>query len=580
MKKKILNTENRFTQSPLEDQFIRVNLENVSNQIIESDRNIVVNLDEEFNKEREKSTKYKISGKLNFMFKNSFSGSSYYNNLKDTLYLDNNLLFRGFLPYNEFAFIRNDVFKNIPNLINVSGNTVGTYEPEFTIDEPNKHQRILGEDAPYHNWGIYLTYNYSKDYNYKMTYTLSGYTKIEGVNILHFDSGDGLPCTIIDNDNYYKLITPVNHNFSVNDYVIFSKINSLIDTPVPILKIGDENFSSENNVIYINKNDINGYQLPKLTTIKRCKDKNDVINSTSKYFVSILKTITDFKEYELTNLSFDKPIFKNEIKKIKNTFFGRKNVLIEKNRPENLFINFNVDVEINNYRDYNGEIPKKIFLSKIFKNGSGYFDYPLKTGFDFNFHDSWIDDHFIKEESIENALNYDVINKNGFIFKTGTDLVKGSLIWGDFIEENKYDLNEKIISKLNHKLTLRSELFNHNQTVPVLEFEGTSPSNPYGYFYSPHTEITIKVLSSYIETGTNIDNLPPNAKYFEKEGVWKWRDLYENGYIDENGDGVDYPFLNGKHYITFNEVFHLKNEKGFKNKINDINPIDRIKINC
>jgi hypothetical protein len=36
-----------------------------------------------------------------------------------------------------------------------------------------------------------------------------------------------------------------------------------------------------------------------------------------------------------------------------------------------------------------------------------------------------------------------------------------------------------------------------------------------------------------------------------------WRDLYDYGYVDENGDGLDFPFLNGKHYPFDNFIFRV-----------------------
>ena len=35
--------------------------------------------------------------------------------------------------------------------------------------------------------------------------------------------------------------------------------------------------------------------------------------------------------------------------------------------------------------------------------------------------------------------------------------------------------------------------------------------------------------------------------YFEIEKTWKWRDIYEIGFVQGN-NGVDYPFLNAAHY--------------------------------
>ena len=64
----------------------------------------------------------------------------------------------------------------------------------------------------------------------------------------------------------------------------------------------------------------------------------------------------------------------------------------------------------------------------------------------------------------------------------------------------------------------------------------------------------------YIEESetSNIYNLPSYAKYFVKEKVWKWRDIWSKGYINPEGLGVDYPFINGCHYINKLNNFYIR----------------------
>ena len=61
-------------------------------------------------------------------------------------------------------------------------------------------------------------------------------------------------------------------------------------------------------------------------------------------------------------------------------------------------------------------------------------------------------------------------------------------------------------------------------------------------------------------------NLPENTMYFEKEGLWKWRDLYDHGYIDPDGYGVNHPFINNIHYVKNDINFYLRNERLYQNK--------------
>ena len=78
----------------------------------------------------------------------------------------------------------------------------------------------------------------------------------------------------------------------------------------------------------------------------------------------------------------------------------------------------------------------------------------------------------------------------------------------------------------------------------------------------------MRELSPYTETFNTdkIDNLPENARYFTSEKLWRWRDLYDDGYIDPDGYGTDYPYLNDIHYIHKDINFYLRNEQVYTNK--------------
>ena len=100
------------------------------------ERDIILDIDEQYYKERNESINYKIYGKLKMVFRNLYSGSTPYSYLKQRLYLTgdgsnitDSTVFDGYLPYDEFAFLRRDVYRevNLP----VTGNTLGTFTPNI-----------------------------------------------------------------------------------------------------------------------------------------------------------------------------------------------------------------------------------------------------------------------------------------------------------------------------------------------------------------------------------------------------------------------------------------------------------------
>ena len=42
--------------------------------------------------------------------------------------------------------------------------------------------------------------------------------------------------------------------------------------------------------------------------------------------------------------------------------------------------------------------------------------------------------------------------------------------------------------------------------------------------------------------------------------------MYDHGYVDSDGYGTDFPFMNGNHYVKANINFYLRNERFYKNK--------------
>jgi hypothetical protein len=54
-----------------------------------------------------------------------------------------------------------------------------------------------------------------------------------------------------------------------------------------------------------------------------------------------------------------------------------------------------------------------------------------------------------------------------------------------------------------------------------------------------------------------VSEIPDWAVYDNNSQNFIWRDIYPYGYIDSDGDGVDFPFLNGAHYPFKNTIFRL-----------------------
>jgi len=575
--KKIILPSKRFANADVEDIDIRINLDEQKNLLREGERNIVLDISELFSKERNESKNYKIHGKIRMIFRNMYSGVTSYQPLNKNLYLvgdgsDGNP--NGFLPYNEFALLRNDVIREVIDPSTTSGSTLSSYNPSFITTGYTGHTTITPIEAPYQNWNIYLSYVYSGDTNHPMKYTLSGNTTGCGDGKTYcFTAGSGIPFRVntTGSTNYISLTSPVEHGMSKGEYII---IDSNV---IYITELGNEYYDSEKYVINILKNDKpSGYTFTNNTVVlgKRCLDKNNVTGTTSQYYVHKHKVVTSSKDYIMDKVGFESPIWEDERKILFENSLGENDVIVERNRMESViydFMNPFVLTGITNNLNYT---PTDLYVTILLKNGNGYFTYPPKVGWKFNFHDTWADSHFSGNTSQQTGLPTSTITSNSGpeTFTVGGSLSIGtSGLTGAFVEYNESELKERIISEAYHKFSCPTSVFNFAQNLGST-YSGSSNNNLVGWYYQPFHRVKIRQLSPYVETSDTdeILNLPENIKYFPKDGLWKWRDLYDQGFVDQDGYGTNYPFINNIHYIKNDINFYLRSEKDYVNKSDGI----------
>ena len=506
-KKEILLPTKRYFKAEEQDLNLSVKLKNDETLLRQGDKDIVLNLADLFNEERNKSINYKIYGKIKMVFRNMYSGSTNYNPLLRNLYLsgDGTGSDIGFVPYNEFAFLRNDVVRE--KTTSTSGSTLGypSVAPNITLDTGTPFGRYTGHttmsslDAPYKNWNLYLSYVYGQDTGFTMNYTLS-----DGTNY-NFVSGNGIPFRVESNGNYFTLTSPVEHGMSAGDYIILSggtyTTYSGITTgktfyTIPITQsteqyrayyidnVGNEIYNSEKYVINILKNELtSGTTFSSVVLGRRCTNINDITGSTSTYYVHKHKTLTTIDDYILDKVGFESSIWEDERKILFENTLQENDVLVERNRQEALLFDFKNTFSLSGITNNLGYTPTEVYVTTIFKNSNGLFDYPPKVGFKFNFHDSWMDNQFSGATSVEKAMTGltqtfngkeitilgNTYNYTGTTFTGGTSIPLGTTgITGAFVEYNRKELKERIISETFHKFShLKTvggvQIFNHYQ---------------------------------------------------------------------------------------------------------------------
>ena len=582
-KKQIILPTKRYSKAPDEEIDLKVNLESSESLLRIGDKDIVLDIAKLYDDERNKSSNYKIYGKLKMVFRNMYSGSTEYSYLLNRLYLNgdgSDNVFDGFIPYDEFAFLRKDVYREDNNV--ATSNTLGTFTPIFRSSGSTEHQTITAMSAPYHNWNLYLTYVHAKSTTYPMKYTLTGGT------VSTFVAGDGIPFRVNDSGTSYELVSPVPHGMKAGEYIVFNSglfksLGYSVNNTFQINGIGNEIFDSENYVINILKSQIKNQYLPLSGIIigKRCLDINNISGTTSEYYVHKHKTLTDVGGYIMDQIGFETPVFEDEKKLLFENANGDNDVLVERNRMESVLYDFKEPLVLSGLTNNLGYTPTEVYVTTIFRNGNGYFNYPPKVGYKFHFHDTWIDEHFSGTTSNETTISGKTFVKESITFTSGNTLPIGTVLTGAFVEYNKKEIKERIISESYHKISNPTSIFDYNQDNNVT-YSGSSANNMFGLYYQPHHRVKLRQLSPYTESARTNDiyNLPENASYDVYDKIWRWRDLYDHGYVDGDGYGTSFPFVNGTHYVKNDINFYLRNEAAYTNKSNGIIDFNNKKIDC
>jgi hypothetical protein len=127
------------------------------------------------------------------------------------------------------------------------------------------------------------------------------------------------------------------------------------------------------------------------------------------------------------------------------------------------------------------------------------------------------------------------------------DIIDGAICeWNDFLQE------ETVLNELYHKITFNRYNFDIGMTSPL-------SLNQFGYYYKPFESVQIRAFSDSIEQAppSNDYIVPDYSQFSVNRNVFVWKDIYTYGFIDTNGIGVDFPFLNNKHHPYKNIIFRI-----------------------
>lgn len=515
----------------------KIGLEQSNRTLPVGDLNRVLDVGEQFNNERQNSTCYRLSGTINPMFtnilfnstgKNSFETLLVNTDFRDEGYPQLGLSYTGKRDLTYAGAIKK-------HLINQDG-WMGYFDPNvtgkticlFNDMEPSRKLFELSPQNKKKNWELTVTYPALSADTYM---TQNGLLVIEATPVY------------IGNRPMVAFSTPVKHGLSQGDTVRIKGLNTAaLDDDYIVVRIGQSNGDLIDYSFVID--------VPHTTNITNNSRMIRMFSDEeTQYYFRKFKRIGTATSSAMINNDYDMyPL------KFSKSLFNDKNVQ---------FV-INEDIDISNTYDNLNRPLSELYLTLIKTNS----DQNDKVGPNFTDIQSGIEMPFIGNTSSFPTRVPDIRRiHNGATSHTPLDnnvTISDNEFYGDVASYNKYDVKERILGEVRHRFNTPNREANLTISDPT---GNETPINmgerQEGYFYKPHHLIRIREFSNYIEQGdVSTGGIPYYAEDLG-DGRWLWRDLLDIGFSDVSNTPLDYPFLNGCHYIHRNYCFPVRRQDPF-----------------
>lgn len=542
------------------DTFIKINLDGKEKLLPPSEIEKIVDIGERFDLERQNSNIYRILGTINYsttnaLFNlNSLSGINTWAGFNDFEFLDQSF------PKNKSITDLNDLtysesIKN--NLLEVNG-WFGYYDTDkkkiglrkfYDMEPTRKRFSFLQDIAPYNgkigdtpvkNWDLTITYPFRKDSNHSM---VNG-----GLLIIN-----AIPC-LVSTKKMTAFGIGCLHNLNIGDTVKITGTNGYDGTHT-VARLGLDNGDLKDYYFVI--------ELPTTGSVSTNSRMKRVVNGfESEYYFRI------FKKIKTTN----KPIIEKDDCEVYKLAFS-ENVF---NDDIVQFV-FSEDIDITGLVDNLGRPLSELYLTRVKTSSNGLFtrvSSGIETPFIQDLKDSKIKS-YLRDIPAINLIHNGGNNQNSLPFPTHNpleykvDMDETNEFYGDLVEYNKIEVQEIILADVSHRFNTNNRETENNFTYyktvglnPTTETINLGPRQE-GYFYKSHQLIRIRDFSPYVELGdSNTVGIPSYAVKLD-DGRYLWRDLLSIGYNQSDEKALDYPFLNGSHYMHLNDCFYVRRQDGF-----------------
>ena len=494
--------------------------------------NHVVNVEEQFNKERNSTFIYRIKGTVTPIFSNplmnpdgnSLVGSN--GNGLDIFYED---VFKKD-PVSTLSFGKEDLnYKESYNKhLTEKDGWFGYYEPdttklgvrEYYDIEPTRKRFDLNSYIN-KNWELTITYPYDKDDKHYVVYDGTE----NGLLI------NGAKSVIVGGKPMVAIACAVRHGLSIGDTVkLFNVSDNLYNKTFVVKRIGLDDGTYKDNYFVI---DLDPTTVQIDNSFGTGRMRRLVNGQESIYYLRKFKKLINNGDYEMYPLAFSKNIYNDQ----------------------NYQFVINQDIDIEGLTDNLGRPLSELYVTFIKTDSDNMFG-PLKSGLDLedlpgniggiDINDQKINLSNVRQIHDGSTYNSDFISHKPLENDLYNKYDNTEWFYGDLVEYNKYSVIETKLTDVLHRFNT------------VNREKGTNPDNKAkgprreGYIYKPHYLYKIREFSSYVEQGDiSIDGIPDYAENLG-DGRYLWRYFLDIGIYDGVGDLLDYPFTNGAHYLHQN----------------------------
>jgi len=575
---RIVRGSQRFAGSPDRDIRLIPYIDVDRRELIQGNRNRVLNLVEQFQTEREYCSAYRFYGKIDVVYNNVITGKTDDSKFLESMYFlpdwegcrDNTIMYNGSPHPNSgppcYGLPPSMSFSMIPP------QDYGSSDMTTSYNEVTSYQD---------NWVIYISYVCSSDSGQTMEY----YSEYNTPSGIQFKAGDGIPFIMSEEVNgrttIVRLTTPVPHGVKPGDFIELQNTPTAIggatvigNLPIDYVitgttyttnqyrfkvdSIGSVSANSKDYVINLLVKSVGTTNITQnsMGTFKRITNISYPTRSKSIYYMHKHMLITNPQDYSLDRTGFEFGIYKEKGRhfKSKKTPAGYPEKTIIRQEFESFLWNINKDIDRELYRDNLGRPVGDYYLSIFPANRNLLWHWnttaspksPAGYGWGWNFRKDSKVDPFVDNDS--NPTNINQTTTNGVSLPLSGDTFRGA-----FVEYNPFELKENIISNISHSLK-----YNKGDGGTDYMANDTGGQIESLYQYNPHNVIPVRKFATSINTETQFDLAPQYAKYSTVESKFRWRPVLPIGVYDTDENGVDYPYLNDAHYPYQELEFTLK----------------------